>query len=97
MSRRATALLAVVVLTAACGGLGGGTEVLSDEWLDFDPCQLGDTALVTALLGDKKVSSEVMETMAMLSENDEVTGKNCIYEAENRRQVTSGLAKATPR
>ena len=41
MSRRATALLAVVVLAAACGGLAGGTEVLSDEWLDFDPCQLG--------------------------------------------------------
>lgn len=79
MSRRAIALLVVVAVAAACD-LGGGTEALSDEWLDFDPCQLGDTAAAARLLGVKEITTEVIETVSMFGDSDELTGKTCVFD-----------------
>lgn len=73
------ALLTVVALAAACD-MGGGTEALSDEWLDFDPCQLGDTTAAASLLGVKEITTEVIETVSMFGDNDELTGKTCVFD-----------------
>ena len=88
MLRRAIALVALVVLATGCGLTESGSEALSNEWLDFDPCQLGDTATVAALLGDKKLTTEIIETYSLLGDSDEVTGRNCKFEAANRRSMT---------
>ena len=81
MSWRARVLLAVVVFTAGCGITDGGPEGLSEEWLAFDPCQLGDSAAAAQLLGVKEVTTEVIETLSMFAEEDVITGKNCIFDS----------------
>lgn len=81
MSRMARTLLVVVALATACGDLGGGSDALSDEWLAFDPCELGDPAAAASLLGVKEVTTEVIETFSMFGDDDAITGKTCVLDA----------------
>jgi len=81
MLRTLGVLLAGVVLVAGCDSLGGGTDALSAEWLDFDPCQLGEARAAASILGAKEINTEIIDTISMFSETDEVTGRNCIFDA----------------
>ena len=75
------AVAALILIAAGCGEMGGGSGALSDQWLAFDPCDLGDTAAAAALLDVDEVTTEVIETTGFFGDSNEVTGKNCIFDA----------------
>ena len=79
MLRTAGVLVAMVMLLAGCD-IGGGTEGLSAEWMDFDPCELGDNSAAASILGAKEITNEIIDTESMFGER-EITGRNCIFDA----------------
>ena len=70
-----------VVVVAGCGGTGGDSEALSDKWLAFDPCELGDTAAIASLLDVKQVATEIIETTSLFGDRDVIVGKTCVFDA----------------
>lgn len=95
MATRIARIVLVVAMLAvgACGS--GGSEALTDHWLAFDPCELGDRTQIAALLGSEDLTTEVVEQHPIMGDSEVVKGKTCRLEVPYGPGVSIGFTQGT--